>query len=314
VGINGYLANNGTMIQNGSGAITSGTGFKNYGTYQIQNDNGVSLGNYFNNYGLLEKTAGNGTSVITGPFNNYGAIQAASGTLLFNGGEFDQDAGTLQLTPAITFGSSQNFYLKGGTITGVGALGYAGGYNVYLNGGVLSPGNPFGAISIPGASSSSTYLNSGAVLDIVLGGPSQFSQLAVNKYIQYGGTLNVTLTNGYAPAIGTQFQIITNGSSGNSFASVNVPKGISLTYSNAGVYLTVTGAVPAQVVSPQISSGNFSFGFGTASGQSYTVQQNTNLAATNWTFYTNITGNGSPYQFTAPVTNIPQRFFRVSEP
>jgi hypothetical protein len=45
--------------------------------------------------------------------------------------------------------------------------------------------------------------------------------------------------------------------------------------------LTVTSAVPAQVVSPQVSGGNFGFSFGTVTGQSYTVQQNTNLAMPN---------------------------------
>jgi hypothetical protein len=38
------------------------------------------------------------------------------------------------------------------------------------------------------------------------------------------------------------------------------------------------------------------------------------LTTTNWTFYTNITGNGSIYQFATPVTNIPRRFFRVGSP
>ena len=157
-------------------------------------------------------------------------------------------------------------------------------------------------------------MGAGAVLSISLGGPNQFSQLAVKNNIQLGGTLNVTLANGYTPAIGTQFEIITNGSSGSGFATVNVPQGISLTYSIAGVYLTVTGAVPAQVISPQLSGGNFGFSFGTVNGQSYTVEQNTNLATPNWTFDTNITGNGLPYQAILPVTNTPGTFFRVSEP
>ena len=315
VAVNGYLANSGTIIQSGTGLISSGTMIQNYGDYQIQNDNGVTLSGVafsgFNNHGLLEKTAGAGTSVIAGAFVNYGAVQADTGTILFSGsGEFDQNAGTLQITPAITFGSGQNFNLHGGTVTGVGALGYTGSY-VNFNGGVLAPGNPFGTISIP---SSGTYLNSGAVLNIVLGGPSQFSQLAVKGYIQYGGTLNVALTNGYTPAIGTQFQIITNGSSGYSFAAVNVPHGISVTYSNTGVYLTVTSAVPAQVISPQMSGGNFGFSFGTYNGQSYTVQQNTNLATPNWTFYTNITGNGLPCQILLPMIGALRSYFRVSEP
>ncbi len=310
VRINGYLANSGTMIQTGSGAITGGSGLKNTGVYEFQNDNGISVNSYFDNHGLLAKTSGTGVSTIAAPFNNYGAVQAASGTILF-ANVFNQDAGTLQINPGITFGSGNYFNLNGGTVSGVGTLGYTGSYPVILNGGVLAPGNPFGTIYVP---SGNINLNSGAVLNIVLGGPSQFSQLAVKNTIQYGGTLNVTLTNGYTPAIGTKFQIITNGNSGYSFASVNVPHGISVTYSNTGVYLTVTSAVPPQVVSPQVSGGNFGFTFGTVNGQSYTVQQNSNLTTTNWTFYTNITGNGSLYQFLTPVTNVPQLFFRVREP
>ena len=56
------------------------------------------------------------------------------------------------------------------------------------------------------------------------------------------------------------------------------------------------------------------FSFPTVNSQSYTVQQNTNLAGTNWTYYTNLTGNGSLMQVVTPVTNVPMHFFRVWEP
>jgi hypothetical protein len=69
-----------------------------------------------------------------------------------------------------------------------------------------------------------------------------------------------------------------------------------------------------QLQSPKISGGNFAFSFATTNGLGYTVQQNTNLATTNWVYYTNIIGNGSLYQFTSPLTNIPQLFFRVRQP
>jgi hypothetical protein len=158
-------------------------------------------------------------------------------------------------------------------------------------------------------------MGSAATLSVALGGATQFGQLAViGGSANLSGTLAVTLTNGYAPAIGTQFQIISGNRGSSTFSALKVPQGISVTYSNTGVYLTVTSAVPALLLSPQVSGGNFSFGFGTASGQSYTVLQNTNLATTNWIFYTNITGNGASYQFATPVTNIPQLFYRVTEP
>ena len=310
------IANNGNMIQSGTGAIGGGYGFLDNntgGVYQIQNDNGVAV-NYFYNYGLLKKTGGTGTSTISGTFYNSGVIQAASGSLFFTGGYFNQNAGTLQLTPAISFGPNLAFYLNGGTVTGTGTLGGSAINNsVYVEaGGVLAPGNPFGTLTVPGGSG--IYLAPDATFSVVLGGASQFSQLAVSNYITINGTLNVTLTNGYVPAIGTQFQIISCPGTYGSFSALNVPQGISVNYSNSGVYLQVTGSTPVQLQSPKISGGNFVFSFGTTNGLGYTVQQNSNLAMANWTYFTNIIGNGSLYQIVTPVTSIPQLFFRVSQP
>jgi hypothetical protein len=132
--------------------------------------------------------------------------------------------------------------------------------------------------------------------------------------------LKVVLANGYVPVIGDQFEILSCSSFTGVFSSTDVPAGMTVSYVHNNqslpeyVYLVVTGTVPAQIQSPGKSGGIFKFSFGTANGQSYTVQQNTNLATANWTFYTNFTGNGSLYQFTTPVANIPQRFFRVGSP
>jgi fibronectin-binding autotransporter adhesin len=311
------IANNGNMIQSGSGAIGGGSGYlanNSNGIYQIQNDNGVAV-NYFYNYGLLEKTGGTGTNTISSTFINSGVIQATTGSLLFTGGEFDQDAGTLQLTPAISFGPNRPFYLNGGTVTGTGTLGGSAINNsVYVEaGGVLAPGNPFGVLTVPGGSG--IVINNGATFNVVLGGASQFSQLAVSNAILINGTLNVTLNNGYAPPIGTQFHIISSPNTVGSFSTLNVPVGMAVTYSNtSGVYLTVTGSTPVQLQPPKISGGSFTFSFGTTNGLGYTVQQNTNLATSNWTYFTNIIGNGSLYQIITPVTGIQQMFFRVRQP
>jgi hypothetical protein len=310
------IANNGAMIQSGAGSIGGASGILNNnasGVYQIQNDNGVSLAT-FNNYGLLEKTGGGGTSVIFGTFNNSGVIQPGSGSLSFAGGYFNQNAGKLQLTPAFSFAPNLPVYQYGGTITGVGTLGGTSNNNaVYVEAGTLAPGDPFGVISVPGGNG--IDFSSVAVFSVVIGGSNLFSQLVVSNEADLGGTLDVTLTNGYAPAVGTQFQIIVCGTVASGFSIINMPSGISLSYDAAGILLTVTGPVAAELLSPKISAGSFSFDFGTVNGQSYTVQQNTNLATTNWTFYTNITGTGSPFDFTVPATNnIPACFFRVSEP
>ena len=69
-----------------------------------------------------------------------------------------------------------------------------------------------------------------------------------------------------------------------------------------------------QIQLPFLAGTNFIFAFSTVSHQSYTVQQNTNLATTNWTLYTNFLGNGSLYQFVTPASGNRQSFFRVRTP
>ena len=308
-GLHNYFVNNGTIIESGAGDNNDNSGqLFNYGVYEIQNNGGAAL-NYFYNYGLLEKTGGSGTSVISATFNNSGVIQAGSGILLFTGGNFNQNTGTLQITPAITF-TNKSFYLNGGTVTGVGTVDDY----MTVNGGVLAPGNPFGTLNASGG-----FLMAGggtASLNVVLGSTNEFSQLTVggNAGVSGTATLNVALTNGYVPAIGTQFHILSCANFGGGFAKLNVPAGIAVTYSNDGVYLIVTGSTPAQLQTPQVSGDNFTFSFGTTNGLGYTVQQNSDLSTTNWTYYTNLIGNGSLYQVISPVTNVPQLFFRVRQP
>jgi hypothetical protein len=311
VAISGALANSGAMIQSGAGSIGAGSDFYNGsgGVYNIQNDSGLSIGNIYN-HGLFEKTSGTNTSTILGNFNDWGSIQAPSGTLLFSNGTFTLNAGTFNLSSSLLCQSS--IQENGGTITGVGAMGNPGDVSMTVSGGVLAPGNPFGTLSFLGHYGFS--MSSPASFSVVLGGSNQFGQLQVpNASATVAGTLNVTLANGYAPAIGTQFQIVSTGSRGGTFSTLNVPQGISVTYSNIGVFLTVTGTVPVDIGNPQIVNTNITFGFGTLSNQDYTIQQNTDLSTTNWTFVTNFTGTGSFFQFAAPVTNIPALFYRVLE-
>jgi len=151
--------------------------------------------------------------------------------------------------------------VNGGLVTGVGIVGNPSlGVSMSVIGGVLAPGNPFGTLTSAGANGFA--MGGAATLSISLGSSNQFSQLAVTGGgMNLNGTLNVTLVNGYTPAIGTQFQIV-NGTPHGGFVTLNLPQGISLNYSNAGVYLVVTSAVPAQVESPLLSGNNFTFTFG----------------------------------------------------
>lgn len=85
------------------------------------------------------------------------------------------------------------------------------------------------------------------------------------------------------------------------------------THLSTGLSARIT-PLPFIIQPPLLAGTNFAFSFSTISNQSYTVQQNMNLATTNWIFYTNFIGNGSLYQFLAPVSSTRQQFFRVSAP
>jgi hypothetical protein len=130
-----------------------------------------------------------------------------------------------------------------------------------------------------------------------------------------GGALSATVSGSFAPAVGDQFGVIGSSALSGTFNSVNLPAGIVVSYVNNTVFLNVTGPVPVQILSPQPVGTNFQFQFPTASNQSYTIQQNYNLATTNWVYYTNILGSGSTFQFQTPVVATPtQSFFRVRQP
>ena len=101
---------------------------------------------------------------------------------------------------------------------------------------------------------------------------------------------------------------------GGGFTTLNVPGGIAVTYTNNSVFLTVTGTVTGKLVGPAVAGNNFTFSVVTISNQSYTIQRNDDLTTANWIFFTNFTGDGSLMQVVSPVTNAPQRYFRLRQP
>lgn len=85
-------------------------------------------------------------------------------------------------------------------------------------------------------------------------------------------------------------------------------------YLSTGMNAIVTPLSPL-LESPAVSGGALSFSFQTVSNWSYTIQETTNLASTNWVAYSNFTANGASVRLGIPVTNnIPARFFRVVSP
>jgi len=153
-----------------------------------------------------------------------------------------------------------------------------------------------------------------------------------------GNTLYGTTSAGGSGGYGTVFAINTNGTGFTTLHGFTATSGSLSTNSDganpaAGLILagnTLYGTTsqggtngngvlfsllpPFGILSPQLSGGNFLFSFQAFAGASYTVQQNTNLAGTNWIAFTNIIGSGTVTQLTLPTTNAARLFFRVRQP
>jgi hypothetical protein len=165
--------------------------------------------------------------------------------------------------------------------------------------------------------------SSNAVLNCAIAGTipaTNYGQLLVSGSVTLNGTLSLNLTNNYIPTTNDLFTVLTAGACNGTFANFIYPSNeVSMILSNTVTSVIVRAgkilAGPQPLLVPaQLSGGDFGFRFQTASNQSYTIQQNTNLTATKWFSITNFTGDGSFYQFLVPLTNGPQTFFRVSQP
>ncbi|MBO3097788.1 T9SS type A sorting domain-containing protein [Gelidibacter pelagius] len=125
-----------------------------------------------------------------------------------------------------------------GTLINIGAqitnTGILSGINIehgsnFANDGILSPGNTnkaTGTYNLNGIITKYTQTATGS-LNIELGGTvagDSYDQVIVRRSATLGGALNVTLINGFEPAIGDVFTVLYqgNGITG-SFATVNLP-------------------------------------------------------------------------------------------
>jgi hypothetical protein len=165
--------------------------------------------------------------------------------------------------------------------------------------------------------------SSNAVLNCAIAGTvpaANYGQLQVSGSVTLRGTLSVNLTNNYVPTTNDSFAVLTAGALNGTFANFIYPSNeVSMISSNTATSVIVRAmnilALPQGLLwQPQFSGGNFSFGFQTISNQSYTIQENTNASTTNWFLVTNITGDGSIFEFLIPITSGPQDFFRVRQP
>jgi hypothetical protein len=207
-------------------------------TIRVDTSSGVD---FTNDTGTLRASNG-GTLIFTGigsVTNNGGTIQALPNSVVSGGPG-------ISLTQTVIFGTidlaggDMNFpagvVLNGGQLIGSGV--FTG--TITNNGGTVGPGHSAGKITING----NYTQGANGTLNMEIGGKApgtEYDQLKVNGTGSLGGILNVSLINGFRPAVGDIFQIIEANAFAGSFATINI-SGFTATfnYSSSGITLTVT--------------------------------------------------------------------------
>ncbi len=170
-------------------------------------------------------------------FRHFGMEVGSQGTLILNGLNFSID-----LPFAIQ---------PGGQVMGSG--GSFQGRDVQNNG-TISPGLGMGSAGIIGIGTEvlASYRQSGTgVLNIEVGGLNQGTEFdaliggnPANESAYLGGTLNVTLINGFVPSSGDEFVILNNLAVVGQFTTVNLPSSLSIAYESNRVKLVCTTPTP----------------------------------------------------------------------
>jgi MBG domain (YGX type) len=247
IGANGAVFSNllgATFINTFDGNAMSGTGatpiFVNAGVFAKTNG-----------------TAASGATSIDFQFINTGTVEVQTNTLRYSINQ--QTAGlTLLDGGGLSAQTPQPLQFLGGSLVGTGLVTVANTVNV-INSAAISPGFPLGELDISG----NYQQTASGALNIELGGNlpgTNFDLVTVTGggaggVATLGGTLNVTLTNGFSPAKGAAFTFLTALSRVGAFATFNYPSndiGMQVSYDATSAKVTVSNLKP--VVANPISN------------------------------------------------------------
>jgi hypothetical protein len=209
----------GTATWTDSGELDGSPGsmINNSGTFNVETDavsgsGGAGAGVIFNNSGVFTKSGTTGTTAFQGNrFNNLGTVNVQSGTLSFDS-NYTQTAGVTTVSPGAALTSSGTVSIQGGLLDGLGTVNAD-----VTNAGTVSTSSSTGTLTI---TRSYTQISPGT-LDIQIGGSGQFDTLAVGGAATLGGTLNISLINGFTPSAGQAFKILSFASANGGFTTEN---------------------------------------------------------------------------------------------
>jgi hypothetical protein len=312
----GTLAWNSASLNDGAGSVISNAAGAtinlSVGTYAVTfpQYGGTSA---FDNAGQLNFSAGPNTGTVGDTFNNSGTLSVNSGTLALSA-LYRQTAG-LTLLNGGSVNNSLPLLIQGGTLGGSGTISGS-----VTNNGTVSPGKPFGTMTIDG-----NYVQTGlGTLNIELGGTvpgTSFDLLTVANSATLAGTLNVGFANGYVPAsTNLSFTFLNANPLTGAFGNFSYPSyevGLQLSYAtdSAGIQVTNLGPVigPLRLTAPEYSGGQFTMQIGATSEPYYVIEASTDLM--HWDVLMTNTSPATPYQFTDYLSSIfGTRFYRVQLP
>ncbi len=260
-------------------------------------------------------------SDLYGPITNNGTINMTNaGFYLFNNN-------TASLAGGIANNGQINFYGASGDF--ISSEGY--GFEYLINQGAISQRPGTGGSSInpaiftdPGTldlqegtlSLNTVSLQSSSVLNFGLNSLTDFGSIILAKSVVLNGTVSANLNNGFAPATGAMFKVLSYPAFSGIFAGTNPPPG----YLVGGIYgstsfnllITGTGTAPSQPVLTIERAGatTVDVSWPTAAGN-FNLQTSTALPAENWSDVTSgITTIGANYVLTATISG-KGAFFRL---
>jgi len=220
-----------------------------------RNGNNILQGFFTTNTAAGSFTIQNGANLTTAStgFSNAGTLNIGANSTFTVGGSNDyvQTGGTSTLaatTSGLAVASGHSVDINGGTLQGFGTI--TG--NLSNTGGTIMPGTP-GVAGI--LTATGNYSDPQAFLDIQIGGPNAgtggFSQLNISGTAALGGTLDLSLINGFTPYNGELFEILTSSGLSGSFSDNTIHDGnvtFTVTYSPTGYPNDVV--LDAHVASP----------------------------------------------------------------
>jgi hypothetical protein len=269
----------------------------------------------FNNAGTLNAVGSQFYTTVGLPFSNSGSVQVPSSMMEFTQG-YTQTAGTTTVAGGATLElQSAGALIAGGTLSGTGLVD-----GPLTNAATVHPGASPGILNFSYYNTAFNAYSQTATgaLAIDIGGltpGAQYSQLAASDAVALNGALNVTLINGFQPALGDAFSVATFPSGTGTFATVtgnHLASGLVLVpvYGPTNVALAVANDV--RLAPPVPHGAGHSLTFNSTLNFNYAVEYIDSIyPPIQWQTLTNVPGTGAPLVIIDPA-GPPARFYRVA--